>query len=287
MRPALVCGCTRNPSRSRAAISLRTVAEETSTPGVPVMWPEPTGWAVSMYSDTTAFRMAALRWSSPVASSGTESAPGRGPRRAAASVASGGPAFREAGGRRGGRSGRGGRGALMVLALDSTECYRRPPGLAGSTRESVLDAQGGDERLLGDVHAPDGLHALLAFFLALEELALAGDVPAVALGEHVLSLGLHRLPGDDAPADRGLDGDVEELAGDELAQLLGHAPPVGVRLGAVHHRREGVHRHVVDEQVHLDQVGALVPLGLVVEAGVSLGPRLELVEEVHHHLGER
>ena len=33
MRPALVCGCTRYPSRSRATISDRTVAEETCTPG--------------------------------------------------------------------------------------------------------------------------------------------------------------------------------------------------------------------------------------------------------------
>ena len=61
MRPALVWGCARYPSRSSAAISLRTVAEETSTPGVPVMWAEPTGWAVSMYSATTAFKMAVLR----------------------------------------------------------------------------------------------------------------------------------------------------------------------------------------------------------------------------------
>src|SRR3954454_13117696 len=43
-------------------MSLRTVADETLTAGE--MCPEPTGGAVSMYSSTTARRMAALRSSS-------------------------------------------------------------------------------------------------------------------------------------------------------------------------------------------------------------------------------
>src|SRR4051794_2356720 len=43
-------------------MSLRTVADDTLTAGA--MWPEPTGCAVSMYSSTTARRMAALRSSS-------------------------------------------------------------------------------------------------------------------------------------------------------------------------------------------------------------------------------
>ena len=51
--------------------------------------------------------------------------------------------------------------------------------------------------------------------------------------------------------------------------------------------REGVHRLALQQQVHLHQVGGGVAVGLVVEAGVSLGPALELVEEVHHHLGQR
>ena len=47
-------------------MSLRTVADDTSTPGAAATWPDPTGWAVSMYSSTTARRMAALRSSSMV-----------------------------------------------------------------------------------------------------------------------------------------------------------------------------------------------------------------------------
>src|SRR5207244_959125 len=82
----------------------------------------------------------------------------------------------------------------------------------------VLQPQRRDERLLGDLDPADALHAPLALLLTLEELALAGDVAAVALGDHVLAPGLDGLTGDDAPADGGLDGHVEELAGDELAE---------------------------------------------------------------------
>src|ERR1700676_34216 len=64
MRPALVWGWARNPSRSRAAMSERTVAEDTLTPGASTTCWEPTGWADAMYSVTTALRMAALRTSS-------------------------------------------------------------------------------------------------------------------------------------------------------------------------------------------------------------------------------
>src|SRR5262245_60298052 len=48
-----------------------------------------------------------------------------------------------------------------------------------------LHLEEGEERLLGDVDAAHLLHALLAFLLLLEELPLARDVAAVALGEHV------------------------------------------------------------------------------------------------------
>src|SRR5881396_4445604 len=85
----------------------------------------------------------------------------------------------------------------------------------------VAELQDGEERLLGNLDAPDLLHALLALLLALEELALAGDVAAVALGGDVLAVGLDGLAGDDVRADRGLDRDVELLARDLLAQLLG------------------------------------------------------------------
>ncbi len=51
-------------------------------------------------------------------------------------------------------------------------------------------------------------------------------------------------------------------------------------------RAQGVHRHPVHQDVQLDQPLRL-PVGeAVVHAGVALGARLELVVEVHQHLGQ-
>ena len=75
----------------------------------------------------------------------------------------------------------------------------------------------GGEGFLGDVDAADAFHAAFAGFLGFEELFLAGDVAAVALGEDVLAEGADGFAGDDAGADGGLDCDFEELAGDFAA----------------------------------------------------------------------
>jgi hypothetical protein len=94
---------------------------------------------------------------------------------------------------------------------------------ACSAQSSSLE--GGDERLLGDLDAADVLHLLLALLLLLEQLALAGDVAAVALGQHVLALGLHRLAGDDL-ARRWRPGWARRTSGAGSArELLAHARP--------------------------------------------------------------
>src|SRR6266540_4324929 len=51
----------------------------------------------------------------------------------------------------------------------------------------LFDLEERQEGLLGDVHPPDLLHPLLSLLLLLQELALAGDVPAVALRQDVLA----------------------------------------------------------------------------------------------------
>ena len=58
---------------------------------------------------------------------------------------------------------------------------------------SSVHLQHGQKRLLRNLHRADLLHPLLPLFLLLEELALAGDVAAVALGQHVLPEGGDRL----------------------------------------------------------------------------------------------
>src|SRR4051794_19679764 len=69
--------------------------------------------------------------------------------------------------------------------------------LLGLVGAAGVGGQRGDEGLLRDVDPPDGLHPLLALLLLLQQLALAGDVAAVALGEHILAHRPDVLPGDD------------------------------------------------------------------------------------------
>src|SRR5690348_3097878 len=155
----------------------------------------------------------------------------------------------------------------------------------GSSAISALEDR--QERFLRDLDLPDLLHALLAFLLALQQLALARDVAAVALGGDVLAHGLDGLAGDDPAADGGLDGHLVELARDDAPQLLHQrlAPLVG--LVAVDDDAERVHRIAVEQDVELHEVGGPEVGELVVERGVAPGDRLQLVVEVDHDLRQR
>src|ERR1035437_4467893 len=64
----------------------------------------------------------------------------------------------------------------------------------------------GQERFLRDLHAAHALHALLAFLLFLQQLALARDVAAVTLGQHVLADRADSLPRDHPATNRRLQG---------------------------------------------------------------------------------
>src|SRR3954470_13914109 len=118
----------------------------------------------------------------------------------------------------------------------------------------VAEFEHRQERLLRDLDAPDLLHPLLSLLLALEELALARDVAAVALGDHVLAEGLDGLTGDDVRADRGLDRDVVLLAGDLRAQLLGQRAADAVGLVAMHEHRQRVDGLAGQQDIELYEV---------------------------------
>src|ERR1700691_3643619 len=72
-----------------------------------------------------------------------------------------------------------------------------------------------DERLLRHVDAADGLHPLLAFLLLLQQFALAGDVTAIALGQHVFADRANVLARNDFGADRLLNRPLKLLPGNE------------------------------------------------------------------------
>src|SRR5258708_37509432 len=116
------------------------------------------------------------------------------------------------------------------------------PAADAHGRSIVPRLQRCQERGLRDVDLAELAHLLLALFLLVEELALAADVAAVALGEHVLAQGRDRLARDDAAADRCLDRDLEQLARDQLLELLAQHAAAAVSARAMHDDRQRIDR---------------------------------------------
>ena len=75
-------------------------------------------------------------------------------------------------------------------------------------------------------------------------------------------------------------GISERIFGDDLAAAV-------LRERAMHHHRQRVDALAVDQDVELDHVGGAKLLELVVERRVAARHRLQAVEEIHHHLGQR
>src|SRR5574340_560416 len=146
-----------------------------------------------------------------------------------------------------------------------------PAGPAGAPLSHAAPAslaarlEHGEERLLRDLNAPDGLHPLLAGLLLLEKLLLARGVAPVALGGHVLAQRLDRLARDHLRSDRSLHGDVEHLARDQRAQLRRNLAAAVGGDRTVHHHRQRVDTLAVDQDVELDDVGRAKLAELVVE----------------------
>src|SRR3954453_12232849 len=111
-----------------------------------------------------------------------------------------------------------------------------------STLARFPRAQHGQECLLRNLDAADALHALLAGLLLLEQLALARDVAAVALGQHVLAHRPDRLTGDDVGTDCRLDGNLEHLPGDQLLQACDERSALSVGPRPMRDERQRVDR---------------------------------------------
>ena len=77
------------------------------------------------------------------------------------------------------------------------------------------------------VRCPESAFSFLPLFLLFQQLLFAGDVAAVAFGQHVFAHGFHGFAGNHLAADGGLHGDLEELAGNILLKLFADAPGAG------------------------------------------------------------
>src|SRR5664279_3509601 len=111
--------------------------------------------------------------------------------------------------------------ARPAVATSSWACVAWPTPARGPVRSRPapggsgrLGGQRSDERLLRHLDPADHLHPLLAFLLLLQQLALPGDVAAVALGQHVLAHRPNGLAGNHSRSDSCLDRHLELLPGD-------------------------------------------------------------------------
>src|SRR5215210_7876684 len=148
-------------------------------------------------------------------------------------------------------------------ACQHAACSRRRADMLSNTQRR-------QEGLMRYLHAPDLLHAALALFLLLEQLAFAGYVATVAFGSNVFAVGTNGLACDHALAHRGLHWHLELLAWDQLFELLDECAAALVGLVAVDDDRERVHGVTRDQDLDLYQVGRLVAKRLVVVGSVTL-----------------
>ena len=111
---------------------------------------------------------------------------------------------------------RHGRKQKRLLAIIETHALR-----CGRNRlQLFVHLENRQECFLRDLDRADGLHALLALFLLLEQLALTRDIAAVALGKNVLAARLDRRTSNNLVADSALDRNLEELTRDNLLELI-------------------------------------------------------------------
>lgn len=150
-----------------------------------------------------------------------------------------------------------------------------------------VEFEHGEEGFLRDFYGANLLHALLAFFLLLEEFALSGDVAAVAFCGHVLAHGLDGLAGDNFRSYGCLNSDVELLTRYQLLELLTHAASESDGVVDMGEGREGVDALAVEENIELDELRLTEVVDMVVEGGIAFGDALELVVEVNDDFPER
>src|SRR5579885_2717189 len=152
---------------------------------------------------------------------------------------------------------------------------------------SALHLQCRNKRLLRDLDLAELAHLLLARLLLLQQLALAGDVAAIALRGHILSQRLDCLAGNDLAADGRLNRDLEEMLRNEFLELLDHCAPARLGALAVNELWERIDWLAIDQDRHFDEIAWPVVRELIIEARIAFRDRFEPVVKIEDDLIER
>ena len=152
---------------------------------------------------------------------------------------------------------------------------------------SFVTLQDSEERTLGDLNVPYHLHALLAFLLLLQQLALPADISTITLGRDVLAESCDGLSAYDRTTDGGLDRYLELLAGDLTTEAVTHLSATNLAVTPEYQLAQGIDGLAVDQDVQPDKVSRLIGLHLIVKGSIPAGNGLEPVVEVKQDLSKR
>src|SRR5215467_7290868 len=86
------------------------------------------------------------------------------------------------------------------------------------------DLEQGEESLLWNFYPANLLHPSLTFFLLFEQLALTGNIPAVAFRGYVLAQSLDAFAGNNLGTNPRLNRHLKHLARYQLAHLFAQRP---------------------------------------------------------------
>src|SRR5688572_15283087 len=155
------------------------------------------------------------------------------------------------------------------------------------TTDRLFNLQHRQKRLLRNFHRAYLLHALLPLPLLLQKFALAGHVSAIALRRHVLAQRPDRLPRDHLGADGGLNHDLEQLAWNQVLELLGDLASPFIRFISVNDDAESVDRLAVQQHIELHEFPGAIGKELIVERRIAARNRLQLVVEIEDDFRQR
>src|SRR5262245_30714437 len=140
-----------------------------------------------------------------------------------------------------------------------------------------------EERFLRNLDLANLLHAFLALGPFRPQLAFARDVAAIAFGRDILAHGGDRFAGDDAAADRGLQGNFEKMLVNLAAKFSHQLAAALVCIRPVHDDRQRIDALAVHENIQPNQLGRAEAQQFVIHRAVTVRHGLQLIVKVVNH----